>query len=289
MVRRRRNAGCFNTASYNGTVTQQALCNCTLADTGVLSSVSFLLALPARGGLLGVLARSSPLPRLQSCPASAAHAAYACTRTACCSRVSLLTSPVHCQPHSTCTLTAECEFGYERNGTACAKMPDISSTTCPASRRMAPPGTARDCALVEQFGWAPGRGRATAADPNAVNASTVQLVFLLLFSKLWQAAASLLLLPCQSATQLRGDRTARLCALQTLENSGYAMSSTNLRLVHADQCMGVAAVIPDTDGKGGGSGGGKKPHGGGDGGGHGGIKTFFLLVLVTGASRHTRC
>ncbi|KAL4423249.1 hypothetical protein ABPG77_000041 [Micractinium sp. CCAP 211/92] len=127
MVRRRRDAGCFNTASYNGTVMQQALCNCTLADT-------------------------------------------------------------------------ECEFGYERNGTSCAKMPDITSTTCP-----------------------------------------------------------------------------------TLENSGYAMSSTNLRLVHADQCTGVAAVIPDTDGKGGGAGGGgKKPHGGGGDGGHSGIKTFFLLVLVTG-------
>lgn len=63
------------------------------------------------------------------------------------------------------------------------------------------------------------------------------------------------------------------------------MSSTNLRLVHADQCTGVAAVIPDTDGKGGGgSGGGGKPHGGGGsgGGGHSGIKTFFLVVLVTG-------
>lgn len=34
MVRRKRDAGCFNTASFNGTVTQQGLCNCTLADTG---------------------------------------------------------------------------------------------------------------------------------------------------------------------------------------------------------------------------------------------------------------
>lgn len=69
---------------------------------------------------------------------------------------------------------------------------------------------------------------------------------------------------------------------QTLQNSGYAMSTTNLRLVHGDQCTGVSAVIPDTDGKGGGGGG--KPHdgGGGSGGGRSGVKTFFLLVLVTG-------
>lgn len=32
---------------------------------------------------------------------------------------------------------AECEFGYERNGTTCAKMPDISSSTCPASGLLA--------------------------------------------------------------------------------------------------------------------------------------------------------
>lgn len=45
------------------------------------------------------------------------------------------------------------------------------------------------------------------------------------------------------------DRSA--CPL--LAERGYRASSTGLRLVHDDMCTGVAAVIPDTDGKGGGS------------------------------------
>jgi hypothetical protein len=46
------------------------------------------------------------------------------------------------------------------------------------------------------------------------------------------------------------DRSA--CPL--LAERGYRASSTGLRLVHDDVCTGVAAVIPDTDGKGGGRG-----------------------------------
>ena len=71
-------------------------------------------------------------------------------------------------------------------------------------------------------------------------------------------------------------------------NSGYVVSATHLRLVHGEQCTGVGAIIPDTDGRGGwagGGGGGKGGGGKGGGGGGGGsaIKSFFLFVLVTGA------
>ncbi|EFN50639.1 expressed protein [Chlorella variabilis] len=76
-------------------------------------------------------------------------------------------------------------------------------------------------------------------------------------------------------------------ACVSMRNSGYAMSATNRRLVHGDQCGEVAAVIPDTDGKGhpvhgGGGGGGGGAGGGEGGGGSSGVKKFFLFVLVTG-------
>ena len=34
--------------------------------------------------------------------------------------------------------------------------------------------------------------------------------------------------------------------MQSMKNSGYQASSTNLRLVHANQCTGVDKIIPDT-------------------------------------------
>ena len=54
-------------------------------------------------------------------------------------------------------------------------------------------------------------------------------------------------------------------ACPLLSERGYRASSTGLRLVHDDVCTNVAAVIPDTDGRGGGKGRGRW-HGGGGGG-----------------------
>ena len=84
------------------------------------------------------------------------------------------------------------------------------------------------------------------------------------------------------------DAIASFNQFQSMMNSGYVVSATHLRLVHGEQCTGVGAIIPDTDGRGGwagGGGGGKGGGGKGGGGGGGGsaIKSFFLFVLVTGA------
>ncbi|KAL4860184.1 Vacuolar protein sorting/targeting protein 10 [Chlorella vulgaris] len=130
LLRRKRDTGCFNPASYTVNLTRRETCNCTLADT-------------------------------------------------------------------------ECEYGYQRSGSTCTKMADLSASACSA-----------------------------------------------------------------------------------MQNSGYAMSTTYRRLVHADQCAAVGGVIPDTDGKGnahgGGGGGGGGGSGGGGSSGSSGIKKFFLFMLVTG-------
>lgn len=69
-----------------------------------------------------------------------------------------------------------------------------------------------------------------------------------------------------------------------LDNGQYKFSSSGLRLIHADVCTGIEAIISDTDGKGGGGSGGDTPSispphphvdpnpddGGGGGGGEGG-------------------
>ena len=75
------------------------------------------------------------------------------------------------------------------------------------------------------------------------------------------------------------DRSA--CPL--LAERGYRASSTGLRLVHDDVCTGVAAVIPDTDGKGGGKG---RRHWSGGGGGGGFFKRggFLHAFAATVAS-----
>jgi hypothetical protein len=69
-----------------------------------------------------------------------------------------------------------------------------------------------------------------------------------------------------------------------LSERGYRASSTGLRLVHDDVCTGVAAVIPDTDGKGGGK--GRWRPGGGSGGGGGFFKKggFLHAFAATVAS-----
>ncbi|GAB4816671.1 hypothetical protein N2152v2_003717 [Parachlorella kessleri] len=63
-------------------------------------------------------------------------------------------------------------------------------------------------------------------------------------------------------------------------NSGYKMSASHLRLVHADQCANSRAIIPDTDGKGDWS-----PSGGsGHGSSGSGWKRFFLMTLLLGGA-----
>ncbi|GAX79116.1 hypothetical protein CEUSTIGMA_g6556.t1 [Chlamydomonas eustigma] len=63
----------------------------------------------------------------------------------------------------------------------------------------------------------------------------------------------------------------------------YSVSSTGLRMVHADVCMGIDAVIADTDGKGTktGGGGGSSSSGGSRKGrsGHSGAFVFFMTLL----------
>ena len=72
------------------------------------------------------------------------------------------------------------------------------------------------------------------------------------------------------------DRSA--CPL--LAERGYRASSTGLRLVHDDVCTGVAAVIPDTDGKGGGRG----RHGGGGFFKRGGFLHAFAATVASFAA-----
>lgn len=74
------------------------------------------------------------------------------------------------------------------------------------------------------------------------------------------------------------DRSA--CPL--LAERGYRASSTGLRLVHDDVCTGVAAVIPDTDGKGGGKGG--RWHGGGGFFKRGGFLHAFAATVASFAA-----
>lgn len=76
------------------------------------------------------------------------------------------------------------------------------------------------------------------------------------------------------------DRNA--CSL--LSERGYRASSTGLRLVHDDVCTGVAAVIPDTDGKGGGKGGWRPGGGSGGGGGFFNKKGGFLHAFAATAA-----
>lgn len=40
--------------------------------------------------------------------------------------------------------------------------------------------------------------------------------------------------------------TPTIPTMQSMKNSGYQASSTNLRLVHANRCTGVEKIIPDT-------------------------------------------
>ena len=74
-------------------------------------------------------------------------------------------------------------------------------------------------------------------------------------------------------------------ACPLLAERGYRASSTGLRLVHDDVCTGVAAVIPDTDGKGGGRG---RWHGGGGSGGgifkKGGFLHAFAATVASFAA-----
>ena len=69
--------------------------------------------------------------------------------------------------------------------------------------------------------------------------------------------------------------------MQSFANSGYKMSASHMRLVHADQCSNSRAIIPDTDGKG-----DWCPHGGnGHGSSGSGWKSFFITTLVLGERR----
>ena len=71
-------------------------------------------------------------------------------------------------------------------------------------------------------------------------------------------------------------------ACPDFKNSGYRVSQTHLRLVHANKCKGINTIIHDTDGKGG------KPGGGGGGGcskkdnKRSFIGSFFLLLVIGG-------
>lgn len=141
------------------------------------------------------------LPAPGQCLLGAKYTMQRRKRDAGCFNTGGYSSQVNQTEQCECTAAdAECEYGFERNGTTCSKMPDLCPMACPS-----------------------------------------------------------------------------------MKNSGYQTSSTNLRLVHANQCTGVDKIIPDTDGKGNmHGGGGKKPGGGGGSGGHSGVKKFFLFVLVAG-------
>lgn len=130
----------------------------------------------------------------------------------------------------------ECEFGFERVNGSCVAMAGLESNLCPVRERGGSHSPAASCCAAP-FHVIGSRGLG-ARSPLAAPLG-------------W-----LCLGPTCTAPPTFKPPPKFHPGPQTLSNGAYKASTTNARLVHADVCVGLDAVISDTDGKGNWGGGG---------------------------------